>query len=459
MDVRLKFLGGAQSVTGSKYLLEIDNYKCMVDCGLFQGLKKLRLRNWDNLPIDISTIDSILLTHAHLDHSGYIPRLVKDGFTGPIYCTESTASLLEILWLDSAKLQKEEAEFAKRKGYSKHKNPEALYTEKDVISSLDLIKAIPFEKEITLTQNINIIFYPAGHILGAASIQMQVIGDRQNKVLLFSGDLGRQSDPIMFPPSTFQSADIVLLESTYGNRKNIPLDTINELADQINTTIKQGVVLIPAFTIGRTQNLLFMLKQLIDRKLIPKIPVYIDSPMAISVTTLYEKFEKEHKLGNKEVFNCPQFHYIREHDHSAALKEIQNNAIIISASGMVTGGRILNHLFHRIGNKDDLLLFVGYQAEGTRGRRMLDGEEEIKIFGELKKIRCKTHKITGLSAHADQTELINWYRHLKSHPKYTFIIHGEKDASETLSKLISPEYPQNIIVPKYLESFDLFNHI
>jgi metallo-beta-lactamase family protein len=459
MDVRLKFLGGAQSVTGSKYLLEIDNYTCMVDCGLFQGLKALRLRNWDSLPIAISAIDSILLTHAHLDHSGYLPRLVKDGFSGPVYCTESTASLLEILWLDAAKLQKEEAEFARKKGYSKHKKPEALYTEKDVIATLAMIKAVPFNKEIALNQNIKIIFYPAGHILGAASIQMRLIGDRQEKVILFSGDLGRQSDPIMFPPSTFQSADIVLLESTYGDRKNIPIDTKKELADQINSTINQGVVLIPAFTIGRTQNLLFMLKELMDKKLIPKIPVYIDSPMAISVTKLYEQFEKEHKLRDKEVFNFPQFHYVREHERSSALKEIKNNAIIISASGMVTGGRILNHLFHRIENKDDLLLFVGYQAEGTRGRRMLDGEEEIKIFGEFKKVRCKTHKIAGLSAHADQTELTEWYKQLKSHPKYTFIIHGEKDASEALCKLISPEYPQNIIVPKYLESFDLFSHI
>jgi len=459
MDVRLKFLGGAQSVTGSKYLLEINNFTCLVDCGLFQGLKALRLRNWENLPIQVEEVDAILLTHAHLDHSGYVPRLVKDGFAGPIYCTKSTAALLEILWMDSAKLQLEEADFAKRKGYSKHENPEALYGTKEVEAALAMLKTVNFKTNISIHEAVTASFHPAGHILGAASIMLNIEGDTQSKSILFSGDLGRPKDPIMFPPTHFEAADVIFIESTYGNRTNIPLDTTAELADQINQTIDNGVVLIPAFTIGRTQNLLLMLKELMDKRLIPMIPVYIDSPMAISVTKLYEEFDEEHRLNDKEVFNYPQFHYIQEHSQSATLNEVKNRAIIISASGMVTGGRILNHLFHRVANKEDLLLFVGHQAEGTRGRTILSGEGEVKIFGELKKVLCKIHQIAGLSAHADQGELIDWYQHLKNHPKYTFIIHGEQESSEALSKLLSPELPQNIIVPDYLETFQLFNNI
>lgn len=459
MDVRLKFLGGAQSVTGSKYLLEINNFTCMVDCGLFQGLKALRLRNWEPLPIENNQINAILLTHAHLDHSGYVPRLVKNGFAGPIYCTKSTAALLEILWLDSAKLQQEEADFAKKKGYSKHQNPEALYGTKEVEAALSMLKTVDFKASIKINENVTASFHPAGHILGAASIMLNIKGDTQSKSILFSGDIGRPKDPIMFPPTHFEKADVVFIESTYGNRTNISMDTSTELANQINQTIDNGVVLIPAFTIGRTQNLLFMLKELMDKSQIPKIPVYIDSPMAISVTKLYEKFDEEHRLNDKEVFNDAQFHNVQEHSQSASLNEVKNRAIIISASGMITGGRILNHLFHRLGNKEDLLLFVGYQAEGTRGRTILSSEGKVKIFGELKKVLCKTHQIDGLSAHADQGELINWYQHLKNHPKFTFVIHGEQESSEALSSLLSPVIPQNIIVPNYLETFELFSGI
>jgi metallo-beta-lactamase family protein len=459
MDVRLKFLGGAQSVTGSKYLLEVDDYKLLVDCGLFQGLKKLRLRNWDEFPVETDSIDAILLTHAHLDHSGYVPRLVAQGYDKNIYCTASTAALLEILWKDSAKLQKEEADFVRQKGYSKHKNPTGLYTEDDVESALKLIKTVDFNQTLELNEVIHAKWSNAGHILGASSIELTLRGTLQQKTIIFSGDIGRQKDPVMLPPSTYDQADVVLIESTYGDRINILDDIESNLALQINETLERGVVLIPAFTVGRTQSLLFMLRQLMKANKIPDVPVYIDSPMAISVTKLYEQFDQEHRLHDKDIFEDKNFHYIRSAEASAGLKDLKKRAIIISASGMITGGRILNHLFHRIENEHDLLLFVGYQADGTRGRDILEGKDEIKIFGEYRKVKCKTYKIDGLSAHADQTELIQWFNHIKDNPKFTFLVHGELEAANEMKKLLAERSLPNLIIPDYLESFELFQGI
>lgn len=460
MDVRLKFLGGAGSVTGSKYLLEVDDFKCLIDCGLFQGLKALRLRNWAEFPLPANEIHCILLTHAHLDHSGYVPRLVKQGFSGPIYCTSATAALLEILWLDAAKLQEEEAEFAKKKGYSKHENPEALFGEKEARMALDMLKPILFNTDLKINSQLKLIFHPAGHILGASSIEIKLVGDQQEKTMIFSGDIGRQEDPVLYPPTHFSSADIVLIESTYGNRENITHDTSVQLAHYINQCSDEGVVLLPAFTVGRTQNLLYLIRQLMESGTIRKMPVYIDSPMAIAVTDLYSKFEEEHKLKGMDVFHYPQFHYVQKPEQSNALLSIKSKAIIISASGMLTGGRILTHLFHRLLNKNDLLLFVGYQAVGTRGRRILEKEEEVKIYGEMRKVKCQVEKIDGLSAHADQSELISWYKAFQSSPKYTFIVHGEPDAAKELQKKLQEDgSKQNVIVPEYLESFQLFDNI
>lgn len=459
MNVRIKFLGGAQSVTGSKYLLEIDEYKLLIDCGLFQGLKQLRLRNWEDFTIPASSIDAIVLTHAHLDHSGYVPRLVKQGFSGKVHCAEATADLLEILWKDSAKLQEEEAEYAKKKGYSKHENPQALYNQKDVEASLPLLKVEPFEQSVQLTENVKVKFYSAGHILGASIVEITIQGENHEKKIVFSGDLGRESDPVMFPPTVIHSADILLLESTYGNRVNDVKTIREELKTQIKQHIEDGIVMIPAFTVGRTQNLLYYINDLIQSGELPKIPVYLDSPMAISVTALYEKHDAEHRLADKNIFNADNFHYIKEQSHSKALDVLKNKAIIISASGMLTGGRILNHLFHRGPNKNDTLLFVGYQAEGTRGRAILEGEKKVKIYGEEVSIDCNYVKIDGLSAHADQNELIQWFKNIEESPKYTFIVHGEKDAAEILKSKLSDTGASNILIPNYLESFELFKGI
>lgn len=459
MDVRVKFLGGAQSVTGSKYLLEVDEYRILIDCGLFQGLKDLRQRNWAELPLDVQEIDAIVLTHAHLDHSGYVPRMIKQGYKKNVYCTDSTADLLEIMWMDSAKLQEEEAETAKRKGYSKHKNPLALYDQKDATAALQTIVPKAFSKTFALTKDISITFHPAGHILGAASVEVLLKGETQQKNIIFSGDLGRNSDPVLFPPTTFKDSDVVFLESTYGDRVNEVAKVQDELKQHILEHMNEGVIMIPAFTVGRTQNLLFYLHELMITGQIPHLPIYLDSPMAISVTHLYKKYTEQHRLKDKSIFDYKNFIYVQDHEQSKGLDELKNRAIIISASGMLTGGRILNHLFKRLENKNDSLLMVGFQAEGTRGRDILEGKESVKIYGEEIPIKCHFAKIDGLSAHADQTELIEWYSEFKEALKFTFLVHGELEAMKVLKSKLEDTGAKNIFIPDYLESFELFSGI
>lgn len=459
MEVKVKFLGGAQSVTGSKFLLAVDEYKILIDCGLFQGLKELRLRNWDEFPIDVNDIDVIILTHAHLDHSGYVPRMVKQGYKKNVICTEPTADLLEIMWMDSAKLQEEEAEFAKQKGYSKHHNPLALYNQKDAEAALKTVIPKAFDKFFDLTENIQVKFHPAGHILGAASVEIILKGAEQDKNIVFSGDLGRESDPVLFPPTVFQKSDVVFLESTYGNRLNDVAKVQDELKQQILDHMNEGVILIPAFTVGRTQNILFYIHELMKTGQIPHLPVYIDSPMAISVTSLYKRHSDQHRIQNKNIFNNKNFHYIRENEQSRTLDAIENRAIIISASGMLTGGRILRHLFKRLGNKNDLLLMVGFQAIGTRGRDILEGKENVKIYGEEVPIKCHFVKIDGLSAHADQKELLAWYAKFEQALKLTFLVHGEPEALTALKAKLEEQGAKNVFIPDYMESFELFSGI
>ncbi len=466
MDVRVKFLGGAQSVTGSKYVLDIDDFRLMVDCGLFQGLKELRLRNWAPFEIEPASVDAIILTHAHIDHTGYLPRLVKEGFSGPVYCTEATRDLLDIMLMDSAKLQEEEAEFARKKGYSRHENPQPLYNQKDVLKSLELLQPIRFKSTINISRNISLEFYQAGHILGAAIARLKLKGEQQTKEVVFSGDLGRYDNPMHEDPAAIKTADILFIESTYGNRSNLANNPEAELARCINDSMaRKGVLMIPAFSVGRTQLILYYLASLFEQKSIPDIPVYLDSPMALSVTGLYKKHNECHKLDEFQLqdaptlFDHPNFHYIREQDRSMALNMIPKDAIIISASGMCTGGRILHHLYHRLRKPQDTLLFVGYQGKGTRGGRILNGESEIKMFGELVPVNCHVESIDGLSAHADREELLRWAGQLISPPKMTFIVHGEKDASENFAQLLHTQFGYNTMVPNYMESYELFDSI
>ncbi|MFD2202446.1 MBL fold metallo-hydrolase RNA specificity domain-containing protein [Shivajiella indica] len=466
MQVKVKFLGGAKTVTGSRYLLEFDHKKILVDCGLFQGLKEYRLRNWDKFPIDPSDIDLVILTHAHIDHSGYLPKLVKEGFSGPIYCTFPTEELVRILLLDAGKLQEEEAAYAQKKGYSRHEKPLPLYTIEDAEKVFPLLYPVDLEQENHINEQLSFTFYNAGHILGAAIVKIKVRSENQEKKLIFSGDLGRYHDPILHAPSRIPFADILFMESTYGNRVQTHQKPVEDLGLAIRETYRNGgVSVIPAFAVGRTQMILYYLNLLQQKGKIPDIPIYVDSPMAIDVTKLYKKFPQYHRLGpvleeeGANPFVNRNLHYYQTQEASMSLNAIKGDAIIISASGMATGGRILHHLYNRLPNENDSIIFVGYQAEGTRGRRILDGEPTSRMYGIDVPVKAKTYYIEGLSAHADQDELIEWAEGFTSRPKKIFLIHGEKLAAEGLANRLKEELNWNPIIPEYLESFVLFDGI
>jgi metallo-beta-lactamase family protein len=465
MDVKVKFLGATGTVTGSRFLLDIGNFRLLFDCGMFQGLKELRLRNWEPFPVAADSIDAVVISHAHIDHTGYLPRLVKEGFKGPIYCTRPTADLMELMLLDSAKLQEEEASFANEKGYSKHTVAEPLYTTQDTESVFPLLKRYNYNEKIKLNDNIEIIYHDAGHLLGSAITELFIKGDHQTKKIVFSGDLGRNNDVMLRPPTLIDEADILFIESTYGNKNNPVLDPAADLERIIKETFdRNGVVLIPAFAVGRTQVLLYYLHQLMETDRIPDVPVYIDSPMAISATYLYYRYPEYHKVK----FNQSEFAqkletnmlmFVKTSRHSKSLNNIKNNAIIISSSGMMTGGRILHHLFHRLPNPQDTIIVAGYQAEGTRGRKLVDHEPTIRIFGEEVPVKCKVENMTSLSGHADKAELFQWMANFKSSPKMVFTVHGEKNHLEAYAKGIKERFGWNVLQPAHLESVVLFSGI
>lgn len=466
MDVTVKFLGGAGAVTGSKYLIDLGEFEFLVDCGLYQGSRTLRDRNWDKFPMPPMDMEAIILTHAHLDHIGYLPKLVKQGFSGPIYCTEATAELAKILLLDSGKLQEEEAEFARKKGYSKHENPQPLYTMEDAEAVFPKLVPQDFERPFKIRPNVTVTYYHAGHILGAAIVKIQIKGDQQEKKLVFSGDLGRYHDPILYPPARIPKADILWIESTYGDRVSPPVKAEDELGRAIRDTFDRGgLVIIPAFAVGRTQLVIYYLFQLMEKGKIPKVPIFLDSPMAINATKLYLDFKNDHQLTavledeDNHPFDHPQLHYFQKQEHSRSLNEYRGNAIIISASGMATGGRVLHHLFHHISDEKNGVVFVGYQAEGTRGRRLIEGEPEIRIYGREIPVKAKIYQIEGLSAHADQNELMDWAEGFTDKPKMTFIIHGEEKSASVLGSKLHEELGWRTIIPQYLESFMLFENI
>lgn len=465
MDVRVKFLGAAESVTGSRYLMEVDNFRFLFDCGLFQGMKELRLRNWDTFPVDPATIDAVVISHAHIDHTGYLPKLVKDGFNGPIYCTEPTADLMEIMLLDSAKLQEEEAEYARKKGYSKHANPEPLYGEKDARQTFPLFKIHPYHERLSIHKNVEIVFHDAGHLLGSAITEVFVKGKEQTKKIVFSGDIGRYEQAMLRSPATIDQADILFIESTYGNKANPYDDPEDDLTRIVNETFQRGgVLIIPAFAVGRTQGLLYYLRKLMKENKIPDVPVYVDSPMAISATYLFFKHMDFHKMGDAvkefgQEMETNMLVFVKSGEHSKSLNELKSRAIIISSSGMMTGGRILHHMYNRLRNEQDTFLIAGFQAEGTRGRDILEGRESIKIFGEQVPVKCKIETIMSMSGHADQGELFRWMKNFKDKPKITFTTHGEGEDLHAYAQHIREEYGWNVTVPKYLESVQLFKGI
>lgn len=459
-------MGGAKSVTGSRYLLEIDNasvsYKILVDCGLFQGLKDLRLKNWDDFPVNPKQINAVIITHAHIDHTGYLPKLCKEGFKGKVYCTQATKDLMEIMLLDSAKLQEEEAEYAFKKGYSKHEKPQPLYTTEDAQYCLEFLVGYPYKEKIKINPHITIEYHDAGHILGSAIAEVFIEGDNQKKKIVFSGDLGRSNKPILRNPHAISTADILLVESTYGNKEN-PVDNPKAmLANAVNTAFERGgCLLIPAFAVGRTQTLIYYFKQLIEEKKIPSVPIFVDSPMGISATGIYKRNRTFHTLHDEsiQIFDFQNVRYCRSQQESIAINNIKQKAIIISSSGMCNGGRILHHLYNRLPKPQDTLLFVGYQSEGTRGRRILDGEKTTRIFGEEIEVKCNVVHLDGLSAHADKVELFKWLKHFKSAPKQTFIVHGEEESMYAFAHNIRQQFGWNVTVPEYLESFELFKGI
>ena len=467
MDVKIKFLGAARSVTGSKYLIEAGHQKILLDCGLFQGQKELRLRNWDKLPIDPAEIDTVVITHAHIDHIGYLPRLVKDGFSGKIICTEATEDLMKIMLMDAAKLQEEEALFAFKRGYSKHSKPQPLFTTEDAKMVLMLVESHSFKKDIAVTSNTTAKFYNSGHILGSAFVEMKIDGDREQKSIVFSGDLGRYGDPIMYEPDSITTADVLVVESTYGNKVNPQVDVEEQLTHIVKEAYQNdGALVIPAFALGRTQSLIYYFNKLMSEGTVPTLPIYIDSPMAINVTDLYEHHGNLHKIkvtrqGGQlmSIFDSPNIHFCHSRESSKALNDIKKPIIIISASGMATGGRILHHLYHRLPREADTILFAGYQAEGSRGRQILDGEKTVKMFGEQIPIRCNVRQVNGLSAHADQSELLQWIDNFAKAPKKTFITHGEIESATAFAQLLEQKKGWRTEVPEYLESSVLFEGI
>jgi metallo-beta-lactamase family protein len=456
----VQFLGAAGCVTGSKYLLRSRGKATLVDCGLFQGLKKLRLRNWEPLPFPPTSIDQVILTHAHIDHTGYLPRLWKDGFKGPIYCTPSTAELLRLLLPDCGHLQEEDAHFAAKHGYSKHSPPLPLFTAKDGEDVLRLLRAVPFHQRTEVEGGVSFRFHPAGHILGAGTLEVEMDGIR----LWFSGDLGRYEDEVMSPPSEGVDADFIFVESTYGDRCHPNTDVASELALIINRTVKRGgVLLIPAFAVGRTQALLYHIRRLEDAKRIPRLPVYVDSPMAVDASAVYCQFGREPGLrldltmgeGDCCPLRCREAHFIRTVDESKALGTRELPAIIISASGMATGGRVLHHLAQRLPDARNTVLLVGYQAEGTRGRALLGGAKELKMHGKMVPVKAQISALGGLSAHGDQSDLLRWLSSVKNAPRRVFLVHGEEPGLRGLEAEIQKRFGWPTHIPEYLESVDL----
>ncbi|CAI8818008.1 MBL fold metallo-hydrolase RNA specificity domain-containing protein [Pseudomonas sp. IT-P294] len=451
--MRMTFLGAAGTVTGSKYLLEHRGRHVLIDCGLFQGYKQLRLHNWDPFQLPVSDLDAIVLTHAHLDHSGYLPVLVRNGYRGPVYATPATCELVAILLLDSGRLQEEEAEFANRHGFSKHTPALPLYTEKDAERALKLLRPVELHHRVNILPDVAILLRGAGHILGAATVEVTADGI----TLLCSGDLGRPEDPLMFAPESVEQADYLLVESTYGDRKHPQESPQAQLADVITrTTLRHGITLVPSFAVGRAQLLMYHLYRLKQQHAIPDVPIYLNSPMATDVTHLYQRFGSEHRLSAQDCEGmCSVAHFVRTTRESIELDQQRTPAVIIAASGMATGGRVIHHLKTLAPNPINTLLIPGFQAGGTRGAHIIAGAPSVRIHGKDVPIRAEVVPMETLSAHADADEIMQWLRGFKRPPKHTFVVHGEPNASDVLRRRISVELGWSVSVPEYRENVEL----
>ncbi len=452
--MKLQFLGAAGTVTGSKYLVTCGDNRILIDCGLFQGLKQLRLRNWSALPFDPKKLSAVVLTHAHLDHSGYIPLLVKHGFRGPIHCTEATLELCKLLLPDSGHLQEEDAQYANRHGFSKHKPALPLYTQGDAEKSLRYFRPVPYDRPIELGQNLTAQLTPSGHILGSAFVTLT---DGACKVV-FSGDLGRPHDSIMVEPRAVDHADYLIVESTYGDRLHANINPADELEPIITRTIARGgVVIVPSFAVGRAQTLLYYVHQLKAQGRIPaSLPVYLNSPMAVDVTQLYHEFRNEHRLDPKECnAMCRAAKYVNSVEESERLNAQRQPMIIIAASGMATGGRVVHHLKAFAPDARNTILFSGFQAAGTRGAAMLAGAKEIRIHGQDIPVRAEIALLSTLSAHADYSEILQWLKNYRAPPRMTFVTHGEPVAADALRQRIERQLGWSVHVPEHQECVEL----
>ena len=449
----IAFLGAAETVTGSRYLVESDASRVLVDCGLFQGLKRLRERNWMPPTFAPASVDAVVLTHAHLDHSGYLPRLMQAGFRGPIYCTPGTRDLLHILLPDAGHLQEEEAKFAARAGFSRHTPPLPLFTRVDAERVLELLRVVDYGALFPVTREVSATFTRAGHIVGSASVVLQLPGTS----IAFSGDVGRSHDPIMLPPALLPPADYLVVESTYGDRRHSDQRLVDELGRIVReTAARSGTVVVPAFAVGRAQHVMHLLASLRQQGSIPNVPVYLDSPMAIDATEIYRRHAEEHLLSPEECRQmCAVARCTPTADDSKAIDAASGPLVVISASGMATGGRILHHLKRFLPDPASTVLLVGYQSAGTRGRSLADGVEELKIHGDYVPVKAQVRKLDGLSAHADYVEIIDWLKRSAVHPRRVFVTHGEPAAADALRRRLHEQLGFDVVVPEHGSRYPL----
>ena len=457
--VRITFLGAAGTVTGSKYLVEADKQKILVDCGLFQGLKELRLRNWERPAFEPKNIDAIVLTHAHIDHTGYLPLVVRYGYRGPIYCTAATAEFLTLLLPDSAHLQFEEARFAERHGTSRHHPPKPLYYAEDVEETLKLIRVMQRDKANTILPGVVVTPTCAGHILGATSLTVDIGGKR----ITFSGDVGRYNVPILPDPAPLDFGNLLLCESTYGDKLHGAADGETELEAVIKRVVERGgPLVIPAFALGRTQNLLYYLASLERKGRIPVLPVFVDSPMAVDATEIYRRYRHDYDEEAYKLIQQGETPLLTERttfchsvDESKKLNSYSGPRIIISASGMATGGRILHHLSHHLPDPEATVLLVGYQAVQTRGQIIQSGATEVKIFGRYVPINAHVESMSGLSAHGDRDELVRWLRSCRGKPELVRVVHGEPAPAASFSSTLQKEFGWNSAPARHLETVEI----
>lgn len=462
MTSNLRFLGAAGTVTGSRFLLEVKGHKYLVDCGLFQGGRSERALNWEAFPIPPESIDAVLLTHAHIDHVGYLPRLVQQGFRGAVYATEASQALLRIVLPDSAHLQEQDAAYANKRGYGRYKPALPLYTAADAEQTLKLIQGIPFDHPLELN-GVTATWRPAGHILGSATLDVEITNGGDSRHVVFSGDLGRYESEVMRPPTSVSGADVLLIESTYGDRLHSDELIQDILAEALDYVVeREGVLLVPAFAVGRTQEVLYHIRQLQETRRVADLPVFIDSPMAVDTSHIYCRFGDDHNLdvnllmdGRECPLRCRDTRFVRDVEESKLLNTRPGPAVIISASGMCNGGRILHHLKWRLPDKRNAVLFVGYQAAGTRGRSLLEGAKRIRIHGEEFPVRARFFQARALSAHADRNELLRWLSGFSRPPCRTFVVHGEPKSSQALLEHIHRRFEWEVAAPRIGEVYEI----